>query len=161
MADGDDIHWMTLALVQAERARDCGEVPVGAVVVADGELIGAGYNHPIASHDPTCHAEIHALREAAARRQNYRLPGTTLYVTIEPCTMCLGALIHARVSRLVFGSREPRAGAVASNSHILESTRYNHHIEWSEGVLAAECSQLISDFFRARREAAKSPVGPD
>lgn len=151
----DDEFWMQQALALARQAADAGEVPVGAVVVLDAHNIGDGYNQPIASKDPTAHAEIVALRRAAAHLQNYRLPDTTLYVTIEPCTMCVGALIHARVRRLVFGAREPRAGAVCSRFHLLgEVAGYNHRIEVSQGILEVECSELISSFFKARRSAA-------
>ena len=146
-------HWMRLALEQARHARAQGEVPVGAVLVADGELLAAACNAPITTHDPTAHAEIAALRAAAVKRGNYRLPGTTLYVTIEPCTMCLGALIHARVARVVFGAREPRAGAALSQLQLPEQEFYNHRIEVVEGVLAQECGDLVSDFFRAKRQS--------
>lgn len=147
----DDEIWMQQALAMAQRAYDGGEVPVGAVLVANGEVIGRGFNHPIAACDPSCHAEIHCLRDAASAVGNYRLPGTTLYVTIEPCTMCVGALIHARIGRLVFGAREPRAGAVVSQLQLLDSRHYNHKVEWAEGVLADACSQIITGFFRSRR----------
>lgn len=146
-------HWMRLALEQARHARAQGEVPVGAVLVADGELLAAACNAPITTHDPTAHAEIAALRAAAVKRGNYRLPGTTLYVTIEPCTMCLGALIHARVAQVVFGAREPRAGAALSQLQLPEQEFYNHRIEVVEGVLAQECGDLVSDFFRAKRQS--------
>lgn len=152
-----DIIWMQQALALARKAAELGEVPVGAVLVRDAELLGAGYNHPIGGSDPSGHAEIHALRDAAGTVGNYRLPGTTLYVTIEPCTMCVGALIHARVERLVFGAREPRAGAVVSHLQILDQPHYNHRVHWSEGILAEESSALISEFFRARRR--KRDVG--
>ena len=142
---------MTLALALARRAAEQGEVPVGAVVVRDGVVLAQGFNHPIESCDPSCHAEVNALRNAAAAEENYRLPGSTLYVTIEPCTMCVGALIHARVSRLVFGAREPRAGAVVSQLRLLDLDHYNHRIAWSEGVLAEDCAQVMKDFFRSRR----------
>lgn len=146
-----DIAWMEQALDLARQAAALGEVPVGAVLVRDGSLLAQGYNHPIAGSDPTGHAEIHALRNAAQALGNYRLPGSTLYVTIEPCTMCVGAIIHARVERLVFGAREPRAGAVVSQLQLLDQSHYNHRVKWSEGVLAEQCSGLISEFFRARR----------
>ena len=149
--DKSDQYWMQLALLQAQLAAAEGEVPVGAVVVRDEELIGAGFNHPISSRDPSGHAEIAALRDASARIGNYRLPGATLYVTIEPCTMCVGALIHARIARLVFGAREPRAGAVVSQLQLLSCGHYNHRIVWSEGVLADECSEIMTSFFRSRR----------
>ncbi len=146
-----DDYWMQQALDQAQRAADCGEVPVGAVLVRDGELIGAGFNGPIGACDPTCHAEIAAIRDASSRASNYRLPGSTLYVTIEPCTMCVGALIHARIARLVFGAREPRAGAVASQLQLLDCGHFNHRIEWSEGVMADDCGGIMTTFFKSRR----------
>ena len=148
----DDEHWMRLALALAQRAADAGEVPVGALLVRNGEVLAEGHNQPIGSHDPTAHAEIVALRAAAARLGNYRLPDTTLYVTIEPCTMCVGAMIHARVARLVFGAREPRAGAVCSQHQLCAHPAYNHRIEYVEGVLEAECAGLMRAFFRNRRQ---------
>lgn len=147
----DDEKWMKRALELARQAEAAGEVPVGAVVVAGDRIIGEGYNHPIAACDPTCHGEIDALRSAAGTLANYRLPGTTLYVTIEPCTMCLGAMIHARIARLVFGAREPRAGAVVSAQQLLDNNSYNHRIIWEEGILAEECRELMTEFFRRRR----------
>ncbi len=147
----EDNHWMGRALALAARAEAEGEVPVGALVVRDGEVLGQGYNHPIGACDPTAHAEVNALRDAAARAGNYRLPGSTLYVTIEPCTLCVGALLHARVARLVFGAREPRAGAVASHLQLLDRTQYNHRVSWREGVRAEQCSALIRGFFKGRR----------
>lgn len=150
----DDEHWMRQALALARQGATAGEVPVGAVLVLGERSIGEGYNQPIVARDPTAHAEIVALRQAATYMQNYRLPETTMYVTIEPCTMCVGALIHARIRRLVFGAAEPRAGAVCSRFHLLEGTgSYNHRIEVTQGVLEAECGQLISSFFKARRSA--------
>ena len=133
--------WMRLAL----------EVPVGAVLVKDGELLAAGFNQPISRHDATAHAEIVTLRAAAGKQQNYRLPGTTLYVTIEPCTMCVGALIHARVETLVFGAREPRAGAVCSQQQLPDEEFFNHKLRCIEGVLAEECALRLQNFFKARR----------
>jgi len=149
--DDADNHWMTLALAQARHAAAIGEVPVGAVLVRDGECFAAGYNHPISGCDPTLHAEIHALRLGAVAADNYRLPESTLYVTLEPCTMCIGAIIHARVARVVFAAREPRAGAVVSQLQLLDKHHYNHRVEWCEGVLAAESSDLLRTFFRSRR----------
>lgn len=143
--------WMRLALDLAGQARAAGEVPVGAVVVLDDEVIGRGFNQPISQHDPTAHAEIRAIRDAAARLGNYRLPGSTLVVTVEPCTMCAGALIHARIARLVFGAREPRAGAVTSTATVLGNAALNHRVEVVEGVLAEECSELMTSFFKERR----------
>lgn len=142
---------MREALRCARQARDAGEVPVGAVLVCDDAIIGEGWNRPISSHDPTAHAEVIALRDAAQRCQNYRLPDATLYVTIEPCTMCVGALVHARVRRVVFGATEPKAGVVASRAAMFESGWFNHRVQVQGGVLAAECRELMQDFFQARR----------
>lgn len=147
----DPLHWMQHALRLARQAAEHGEVPVGAVVVCDGEIVGQGYNQPLSSHDPTAHAEIVALRDAASRLQNYRLPGCDLYVTIEPCSMCIGAMLHARIRQLYFGAREPRAGAVFSHLGLHEKAEFNHRIEASEGYLQNECAMLLRDFFRARR----------
>lgn len=142
---------MRRALELADRAAAAGEVPVGAVVVREGELLGEGWNQVIGAGDPTAHAELVALREAARRAGNYRLPGAVLYVTLEPCTMCAGALVHARLARLVFGAREPRAGVVCSNGALLDAAHYNHRVSWEEGVLAAESAARLQTFFRARR----------
>ena len=150
-ADSEDEKWMRRALELAQRAEAEGEVPVGAVVVRAGCVIGEGYNHPIAAQDATAHAEIDALRNASRAVGNYRLPDTTLYVTIEPCTMCVGAMIHARVARVVFGAREPRAGAVVSAAQLLDEKHYNHSATWSEGVLAELCAERIQAFFRRKR----------
>jgi tRNA(adenine34) deaminase len=150
-AGKDDPEWMSQALALASEAMQQGEVPVGAILVRDGKILGAGYNQPISTHDPTAHAEIVALRSAATAVGNYRLPGATLYVTIEPCTMCVGAIIHSRIERLVFGATEPRAGAVCSTHRLLESDTYNHRVAYTAGVLQEECSSLIRDFFRSRR----------
>lgn len=147
----DDEHWMRRALHLAARAAADGEVPVGALLVADGQVVGEGWNRPIGASDPSAHAEINALRDAARRRGNYRLVDTTLYVTLEPCTMCVGALIHARVARLVFGAREPRAGAVVSRFQLLDAACFNHRVVWHEGVLATECGARLVEFFRGRR----------
>ena len=145
--------WMQQALVLAREAAAHGEVPVGAVLVsAAGELLGSGFNHPIASHDPTAHAEIVALRMAARNQQNYRLPDSTLYVTIEPCTMCVGAMIHARVTRVVFGASEPRFGALVSQRRLLDTGEFNHFLQYQGGVLAEECGALMREFFKARRD---------
>lgn len=148
----NDEFWMNRALALAKSAADEGEVPVGAVVVRDNCEIGAGYNAPISGCDPTAHAEIMALRDAARRVGNYRLPGATLYVTLEPCTMCAGAIIHSRVSRLVYGACEPKAGAVISTRRTLEEEAFNWRVEAIGGVLEHPCSEVISDFFAARRE---------
>jgi tRNA(adenine34) deaminase len=146
-----DREWMAKALLLAEQAGAAGEVPVGAVLVKDGVAIGEGWNQPISTCDPTAHAEVIALRDAASRLENYRLPETTLYVTIEPCTMCVGAMLHARVGRVIYGAKEPRAGAVESQLQLADMTHYNHKMDVVGGVLAEECSQLISDFFRKKR----------
>ena len=147
-----DTAWMRLAIEQAHQAESLGEVPVGAVLVIDGTLIAAAFNAPISGCDPSAHAEIAVLRKAAELRKNYRLPFSTLYVTIEPCTMCIGAMIHSRVQRVVFGAREPRAGAVVSQLQLAGQPFYNHQIEVTEGVLADECGALVSTFFRAKRK---------
>ncbi len=143
--------WMRRALALADRAENEGEVPIGAVVVRDGELLGEGWNSVISLSDPTAHAEIVAMRDAARMVGNYRLPGASIYVTLEPCTMCAGAMIHARVARLVFAAREPRAGVVCSTCALLDEPRYNHRVEWQEGILGEESSQRLRDFFRQRR----------
>lgn len=146
-----DREWMAKALLLAEQAGAAGEVPVGAILVKDGVAIGEGWNQPISTCDPTAHAEVVALRDAASRLENYRLPETTLYATIEPCTMCVGAMLHARVSRIVYGATEPRAGAMESQLRLTDMTHYNHKVEVVGGVLAEECSNLISNFFRKKR----------
>lgn len=149
-----DNHWMHQALALAQQGGASGEVPVGALIIVDDAVIGAGWNQPITSKDPTAHAEIVALREAAKRLDNYRLPFATLYVTLEPCTMCVGAMIHARISRLVFGTTEPRSGAVCSHFRLLDAEGvYNHRVAWQQGVLAEDCSRMLSEFFRTRRKA--------
>ena len=139
------------ALAEARRARDAGEVPIGAVVLLDGRIVGRGFNHPIGADDPTAHAEIAAIRDAASRTGNYRLTGSTLCVTIEPCLMCVGALVHARVGTLVYGAAEPRSGAVVSTVAGGELPGHNHRFEVVTGIREAECRQLIQDFFRAKR----------
>ena len=143
---------MRQALELADRAAEAGEVPVGALVVRDGEVLGEGWNQVIGARDPSAHAEMVALRAAARAAGNYRVPGTTLYVTVEPCTMCAGVLLHARVAHLVFGAREPRAGAVCSNGALLDAGHYNHRVVWREGILAGECASKLQAFFRARRQ---------
>jgi len=142
---------MRYALELAEQAGRLNEIPIGAVVVKDGEIIGRGFNRPITASDPSAHAEIEALRDAALALGNYRLSGTSMVVTVEPCTMCAGALIHARIERLIFGAREPRAGAIFSAAQVLDNPNLNHRVEVVEGVLANECSKLMSDFFQERR----------
>ena len=148
---GSDEHFMRMAMEAASRAAAMGEVPVGAVVVLDGKVIATGFNQPIASHDPSAHAEMVALREASAVMANYRLPGCELYVTLEPCAMCSGAIMHARLSRVIFGAADPKTGACGSVINLFDNTSLNHHASVTPGVLAGECGQLLSDFFRARR----------
>jgi tRNA(adenine34) deaminase len=143
--------WMRRALALADRAGNEGEVPIGAVVVHQGELLGEGWNQVIAAQDPTAHAEVVAMRDAARVAANYRLPDTTLYVTLEPCTMCCGAMIHARIAQLVFAAREPKAGVVCSTCTMLDEPRYNHSVRWQGGVLAEDSSARLQAFFKARR----------
>ena len=142
---------MRLALQQAERAREAGEVPVGAVVVLDDRVIGEGWNQPISSHDPTAHAEIIALRRAAAAVGNYRLTNATMYVTVEPCLMCVGAMVHARIALVVYGAAEPKAGALQSMTRAHELPGLNHRLQIVDGVLADESRALLQAFFQARR----------
>ena len=149
--DEHDSHWMQHALHLAEQATEQDEVPVGAVVVLNEEAIGEGWNQPISSCDPTAHAEIIALRDAAQRIGNYRLTGATLYVTLEPCLMCAGAMIHARIGRLVFGASDPKRGAVNSTTHAFETQGLNHRVTFTGGVMASACAGRLHDFFRARR----------
>lgn len=143
--------FMREALALARASAAAGEVPVGAVVVLDGDVIGRGRNQPIGAHDPTAHAEVLALRDAAARVGNYRLPGATLYVTLEPCLMCVGALAHARVATVVYGATEPKAGAMESTQRAHEHPALNHRMTVVSGVLAAECREVLQAFFRDRR----------
>lgn len=147
---------MRRALALADRAEQAGEVPVGAVIVRDGVVVGEGYNQPISSHDPTGHAEIVALRAAAQAVCNYRLPGAVLYVTLEPCTMCIGAMIHARIARVVFGAPEPRAGAVISQLQLADADHYNHRMAYTQGVLAEQSADKLRQFFRTRRKQRAS-----
>lgn len=142
---------MREALDLARQAAALDEVPVGAVVVVEGGIVGRGFNQPISRHDPTAHAEIMALRDAAGRLGNYRLPGSTLYVTLEPCVMCTGAIMHARVGRVVFGTRDPKTGAAGSVVDLYAEDRLNHHADIEGGVLAEESGALLSNFFAARR----------
>lgn len=153
----EDEFWMRRALAEAEQARALAEVPVGAVLVRSGAVVATGYNRPITAQDSTAHAEIVALRAACQVLQNYRLPDTTLYVTLEPCMMCLGALVHARIARLVYGAREPKAGAVHSHT-LADSDWLNHRMQIEGGVLASECAALLTDFFAVRR--AQRPRAP-
>ena len=146
-----DAEWMQTSLMLARRAAASGEVPVGAVLVQDESLLAQGWNQPIAAHDPTAHAEVMALRAAGHALGNYRLADTTLYVTLEPCLMCVGAIVHARVSRVVFGAFDPKSGAVVSCMHGFDANGLNHRVESTGGVLAEECGQLLKQFFRERR----------
>lgn len=146
-----DARWMRHALKLARRAQDLGEVPVGALLVQGEDIVAEGWNRPIASHDPSAHAEMVAMREAAALLRNYRLGGLTLYVTLEPCVMCAGAIIHARIARVVFGASDPKAGAVNSVYDVIANPRLNHRPDWTGGVVADECGAVLQEFFRARR----------
>jgi len=145
---------MLAALEQAREAQAAGEVPVGAVVVKDGEIIGMGFNAPISRHDPAAHAEILALRDAANRLRNYRLPGCVLYVTLEPCAMCVGAMLHARIARLVYGATDPKTGACGSVVNLFAEPRLNHHASVTAGVMEEECAALLRDFFAGKRAKA-------
>ena len=147
----DDKDFMGLALDLAREAGAAGEVPVGALVVLEGEIVGRGFNQPIGRSDPTAHAEVMALRDAAARLGNYRLPGCSLYVTLEPCAMCAGAIMHARIARVVFGARDPKTGVAGSVIDLFREERLNHHAEIIGGVLEAESGGMLSAFFAARR----------
>jgi len=147
----DHQDFMREAIVEARRALDAGEVPVGAIIVIDGRIVGRGFNQPIASRDPTAHAEIVALREAARTTANYRLAGSTLYVTIEPCLMCVGAMVHARVGTLVYGAAEPKSGAIVSAFAAQELPGLNHRVEVQGGMLDEECRALVQAFFQDRR----------
>ena len=147
-----DEKWMVLALDQARLAQVMDEVPVGAVLVQDNQLIASAHNQPISNNDPTAHAEIQLLREAGKKLHNYRLPNTTLYVTLEPCTMCLGAIVHARVSRVVFGAYDQKTGVCGSCQDLSNSECFNHSIETQGGVLTDECKALLQKFFKARRK---------
>ncbi|NMH59694.1 tRNA adenosine(34) deaminase TadA [Alteromonas ponticola] len=151
-----DEQWMHVALQLADKAEKMGEIPVGAVVVADNHIIGEGWNTSIISHDPSAHAEMNALRQAAAHRQNYRVVDSTLYVTLEPCPMCAGMLVHARVSRVVFGAPDPKTGAAGSVIQLLQHPQLNHQIDISAGILAEKCSEKLSAFFKKRRAEIKA-----
>jgi len=151
------VNFMREALALADRAAELGEVPVGAVVVVAGEVVGCGHNQPISAHDPTAHAEVIALRQAAAAVKNYRLTGATLYVTVEPCLMCVGAMIHARVDAVVYGAPEPKAGALESTVRAHEQPGLNHRLTVISGVLAAECRERLQRFFKAKRSADGPP----
>ena len=146
-----DEHFMRLALDQARLGAAQGEVPVGAVLVRDGEVVGSGFNAPISRHDPSAHAEMVAIRAAAEAAQNYRLPGTTLYVTLEPCSMCAGLIVHSRIARVVYGASEPRAGVAVSQGRFFEQNFLNHWVRVEGGVLDEECGAVLKEFFKARR----------
>ncbi|SIT66052.1 tRNA(adenine34) deaminase [Ectothiorhodosinus mongolicus] len=146
-----DTDWMRLALAQADLAAKAGEVPVGAVIVRDGELIAQGYNQPIGCHDPSAHAEIVAMRAAGQVLGNYRLNDCALYVTLEPCPMCIAAMVHARIARLVFGASDPKTGAVGGAADLLNLSVYNHKIAVTSGIVADDCSEMLRRFFRERR----------
>lgn len=150
-SETDDAAFMGLALDEARRAGALGEVPIGAVVVLDGRVIGSGHNQPIASHDPTAHAEVVALRAAAQAMKNYRLPGAALYATVEPCPMCCGAALHARLARVVFGAPDPKAGAARSLYRLLDDPRMNHAMSVTGAVRSEECAALLREFFQAKR----------
>ncbi|MFT5420936.1 MAG: tRNA(adenine34) deaminase [Candidatus Endobugula sp.] len=155
MADFDDDYWMSQALQLAQKAAHNNEVPVGAVVVKDNKMIGQGFNQSIGLHDPTAHAEIQAIRDAAKNSTNYRLSGATLYVTIEPCAMCAGAVVHSRLSRLVYGATEPKAGAIISQTKQLDGIHLNHQVAYQGGVCENECSAIVREFFARRRSEKK------
>jgi tRNA(adenine34) deaminase len=146
-----DMFWMQRAIELAREAEKQGEVPVGAVLVKDNQVVGEGYNAPIATHDPSAHAEIQAIRAAASALGNYRLLNTTLYVTVEPCVMCAGAIVHARIGELVYGASEPRSGAAGSVFNLLQSDTLNHQVTIRSGVLKEECASLLKNFFQQRR----------
>jgi len=154
---GSDERFMAEAIEEARRAAAEGEVPVGALVVLDGAEIGRGHNRPIALADPTAHAEVLALREAGRGRANYRLPGATLYVTVEPCVMCCGAALHARVARVVYGAADPKAGAARSLYRLLEDERLNHRADVTSGIRGEECAALLREFFETRRQSRAGP----
>ncbi|WP_429619470.1 tRNA adenosine(34) deaminase TadA [Serratia sp. 2723] len=156
MNEYSDEYWMRQALSLAQRAQEEGEVPVGALLVLDNQVIGEGWNRPIGRHDPTAHAEIMALRQGGAVLQNYRLLNATLYVTLEPCVMCAGAMVHSRIRRLVYGAADEKTGAVGSLVDILRHPGMNHQVEIVSGVLAEECAATLSNFFRIRRDQKKA-----
>ncbi|MFM6921985.1 MAG: tRNA adenosine(34) deaminase TadA [Polynucleobacter victoriensis] len=154
MPNEQDLEFMQLALVEAQKARALGEVPVGAVLVSDNQVIATGHNQPISNNDPSAHAEVAALRAAGKNLSNYRLPNTTLYVTLEPCMMCCGAIMHARISRVVYGAADAKTGCVHSVLNLFDNPQLNHHTMVEGGVLAEECAQVLKDFFKERRAQA-------
>lgn len=151
-----DEHWMRVAMAMAEKAEAAGEVPVGAVLVKDGQQIAAGYNLSISEHDPCAHAEIQCLRAAGQTIENYRLLDTTLYVTLEPCAMCAGAMVHSRIARVVFGAKDEKTGAAGTVLNLLQHPAFNHQVEVTSGVLAQDCADQLSRFFKRRREEKKA-----
>ena len=154
MPNEQDLEFMQLALVEAQKARALGEVPVGAVLVSDNKVIATGHNQPIINNDPSAHAEVAALRTAGKNLSNYRLPNTTLYVTLEPCMMCCGAIMHARIARVVYGAADAKTGCVHSVLNLFDNPQLNHHTMVEGGVLAEECAQVLKDFFKERRAQA-------
>jgi tRNA(adenine34) deaminase len=156
--EGSDAEFMTAAIALAGAASEAGEVPVGAVVVKGGQVIGAGFNAPISRHDPSAHAEIQAMRAAASALGNYRLAGCTLFVTLEPCAMCAGAIMHARIERLVFGAADPKTGACGSVVNLFAEGRLNHHTVVEAGLMAQQCGELLTNFFRGRRATPQEPA---
>ena len=159
MSGDQDGIFMRRALELAKQGAEAGEVPVGAVLVLDNQIVAEGYNTPIASHDPSAHAEIQVMRAAASKINNYRLIDSTLYVTLEPCMMCAGAMVHARIKRLVFGASDPKAGVITSKMQLLDQSFLNHRIAFEGGVLAGECGTLLSEFFRSRRRHPERSEG--
>ncbi len=152
----DNVYWMKTALNLARKAESIGEVPIGALIVKDGMIIGRGFNQRESRNDPSAHAEMIAIRQAARKLNAWRLTGTTLYVTLEPCPMCMGAILLARVDRLVFGCPDPKAGAAGSLYNLADDTRFNHRVELASGIMSAECSEILSSFFRKLRSAKKA-----
>lgn len=147
----NDEYWMRQALLLAQQAEQLGEVPVGAIIILDDRIIGSGWNQPISQHDPTAHAEIIALRAACLQQQNYRLPRATMYITLEPCVMCAGAIVHARIERVIFAATEPKTGAAGSCFDVFNTPQLNHHVKCEGGLLADESSAILKSFFRSKR----------
>jgi tRNA(adenine34) deaminase len=147
-----DEKWMKLAILEANIAKDTGEVPVGSILVQDNQIIARGHNCPIAKNDPTAHAEIEVIRNAGKKLNNYRLPKTTLYVTLEPCAMCFGAMVHARIERVVFGAADPKSGVCGSSANLLSESFFNHRIKASGGILEKDCQKILKSFFKTRRK---------
>ena len=147
----DDEKWMALAIKQAVKAEEEGEVPVGAILVKDGLLIAKAHNQPISTNDATAHAEIQLIRTAGRKQENYRLTGTSLYVTLEPCAMCLGAMMHARIERIIYGAHDPKTGVCGSSENLIDANFFNHKIDLVSGVLESKCSKLLQDFFKTCR----------